>query len=116
MNFCQTDAADALRQIEPDLSAGGRTWRVPMFWAVSLVQVPVLQALPALRGVQHIAAITVVAALQDFLRFESPPQLIMACVTHVPEEHSSGPKRRQGNITTACDSAVRRMLVEAAWH
>ena len=34
----------------------------------------------------------------------------------VPGEHSSGPKRRQGSITKAGNSAARRMLVEIAWH
>ena len=76
---------------------------------------PVVQALQALRGVQLIAAMTLVAELQDFLRFESPRQL-MAYVGLVPGEHSSGPKRRQGSITKAGNSAARRMLVEVAWH
>ena len=76
---------------------------------------PVVQALQALRGVQLIAAVTLVAELQDFLRFESPRQL-MAYVGLVPSEHSSGPKRRQGAITKAGNSAARRMLVEVAWH
>ena len=76
---------------------------------------PVVQALQALRGVQLIAAMTLVAELQDFLRFESARQL-MAYVGLVPGEHSSGPKRRQGSITKAGNSAARRMLVEVAWH
>ena len=76
---------------------------------------PLVQALMALRGVQLIAAMTLVAELQDFLRFESPRKL-MAYVGLVPGEHSSGPKRRQGSITKAGNSAARRMLVEIAWH
>jgi transposase len=76
---------------------------------------PIVQALHALRGVQLIAAMTLVAELQDFLRFESPRQL-MSYVGLVPGEHSSGPKRRQGSITKAGNSAARRMLVEIAWH
>ena len=76
---------------------------------------PLVQALMALRGVQLIAAMTLVAELQDFLRFESPRKL-MAFVGLVPGEHSSGPKRRQGSITKAGNSAARRMLVEMAWH
>ena len=68
-----------------------------------------------MRGVQLIAAMTLVAELQDFTRFESPRKL-MAYVGLVPGEHSSGPKRRQGCITKAGNSAARRMLVEAAWH
>ena len=75
---------------------------------------PVVQALQAMRGVQLVAAMTLVAELQDFLRFDNPRQL-MAYVGLVPGEHSSGPKRRQGSITKAGNSAARRMLVEA-WH
>jgi len=76
---------------------------------------PLVQALQAMRGVQLIAAMTLVAELQDFLRFENPRQL-MAYVGLVPGEHSSGPKRRQGSITKAGNSVARRMLVEVAWH
>ena len=76
---------------------------------------PLVQALQALRGVQLIAAMTLVAELQDFLRFDNPRQL-MGYVGLVPSEHSSGPQRRQGNITKAGNSAARRMLVEIAWH
>lgn len=76
---------------------------------------PVVQALQALRGVQLIAAMTLVAELQDFLRFASPREL-MSYVGLVPSEHSSGAKRRQGAITKAGNSAARRMLVEVAWH
>lgn len=76
---------------------------------------PLVQALQALRGVQLIASMTLVAELQDFLRFDNPRQL-MAYVGLVPGEHSSGPKRRQGSITKAGNSVARRMLVEVAWH
>lgn len=76
---------------------------------------PLVQALQALRGVQLIAAMTLVAELQDFMRFDNPRQL-MAYVGLVPGEHSSGPKRRQDSITKAGNSMARRMLVEVAWH
>ena len=69
---------------------------------------PLVQALQAMRGVQLIAAMTLVAELQDFLRFDSARQL-MAYVGLVPGEHSSGPKRRQGSITKAgLDSNARK--------
>jgi transposase len=76
---------------------------------------PVVAALQALRGVQLIAAITLVAEIQDFWRFPSPRQL-MAYLGLVPGEHSSGPKRRLGAITKAGNSPARRMLVEIAHH
>jgi transposase len=49
------------------------------------------------------------------MRFANP-RLMMSYVGLVPGEHSSGPKRRQGAITKAGNSAARRMLVEIAWH
>ena len=67
----------------------------------------------ALRGVQLIAAITLVAEIQDFHRFANPRQL-MAYLGLVPSEDSSGQRRRQGAITKAGNSAARRMLVEVA--
>ena len=76
---------------------------------------PLVQALQGMRGVQLVAAMTLVAELQDFMRFANPRQL-MSYVGLVPGEHSSGPKRRQGSITKAGNSAARRMLVEVAWH
>ena len=74
---------------------------------------PVVAALQALRGVQLIAAITLVAEIQDFWRFASPRQL-MAYLGLVPCEDSSGPRRRQGAITKAGNAPARRILVEAA--
>ena len=74
---------------------------------------PVVAALQALRGVQLVAAITLVAEIQDFHRFTTPRQL-MAYLGLVPCEDSSGPRRRQGAITKAGNSAARRMLVEIA--
>jgi len=74
---------------------------------------PVVAALQALRGVQLIAAITLVAEIQDFWRFASPRQL-MAYLGLVPCEDSSGPRRRLGAITKAGNAPARRMLVEIA--
>lgn len=74
---------------------------------------PVVAALQALRGVQPIAAMTLVAEIQDFWRFANPRQL-MAYLGLVPREDSSGPRRRQGAITKAGNAPARRMLVEIA--
>jgi len=74
---------------------------------------PVVAALQALRGVQLIAAVTLVAEIQDFHRFDNPRRL-MAYLGLVPSEDSSGQRRRQGAITKAGNSAARRMLVEVA--
>ena len=73
-----------------------------------------VEALQALRGVQTIAAMTLVAQINGIERFAHPRQL-MAYLGMVPTESSSGPKRRQGAITKAGNGPARRMLVEVAW-
>ena len=100
-----TEATARIGRLEQALRDASSDWSLK----------PLVHALQALRGVQLIAAITLVAELRDFLRFENPRQL-MAYVGLVPGEHSSGPKRRQGSLTKAGNSAARRMLVEIAWH
>jgi hypothetical protein len=75
---------------------------------------PVVQALQALRGVQFLVAITVVAELGDLTRFANPRQLA-AFVGLIPSEYSSGSARRQGRITKAGNGRARRALVEGAW-
>lgn len=75
---------------------------------------PVVKALMAMRGVNLITAMTVLAELGDISRFDSPRQL-MAYLGLVPSEHSSGGSRRQGGITKTGNGHVRRVLVEAAW-
>lgn len=75
---------------------------------------PVVAALQALRGVQLIHAVRIVAELGDLARFNHPRQL-MAFLGLVPSEDSSGPRRHQGSITKAGNSSARRAMVEAAW-
>jgi transposase len=67
------------------------------------------------RGIDTITAMTIVAELHSFMRFHSPRGL-MAYLGLVPSEHSSGGKRRQGGLTLAGNSHVRRLLIESAWH
>lgn len=75
---------------------------------------PVVQAVQALRGVQWLVALTVLAELGDLTRFTSPRQLA-AFVGLIPSEYSSGETRRQGGITKSGNGRARRALVEAAW-
>jgi len=75
---------------------------------------PVVDSLVALRGIDKLAAITLLAELGDITRFDSPKQL-MAYLGLVPSEHSSGRARRQGSITRTGNGHARRMLVESAW-
>ena len=75
---------------------------------------PVVEALIALRGVDLITAMTVLAELGDLTRFDSPREL-MSFLGLVPSEHSSGGRRCQGGITKTGNGHVRRVLVESAW-
>ena len=68
----------------------------------------------ALRGIDKLAAMVLLAELGDISRFESPSQL-MAFLGLVPSEHTSGGRRRQGAITKMGNNHARRMLVESAW-
>ena len=75
---------------------------------------PVVHSLKALRGIDKLAAMIVLAELGDISRFESPRQL-MAYLGLVPSEHTSGANRRQGGITKTGNSHARRVLVESSW-
>lgn len=75
---------------------------------------PVVEALQALRGVAQLTAIITVAEIGDIARFSSARQL-MSYLGLTPSEHSTGTRRRLGEITKAGNSHVRRVLVESAW-
>jgi transposase len=67
------------------------------------------------RGIDTLTAMTLVAELHDFRRFESPRRL-MAFLGLVPSENSTGDKHRRGPITKAGNTHARRVLIEASWH
>ena len=75
---------------------------------------PVVKAIQAMRGVAFINAVTLVAEIGDFARFDNARQL-MAYVGLVPSEHSTGDSVRRGGITKAGNGQARRALIEAAW-
>jgi transposase len=75
---------------------------------------PVVEALQAWRGVQCTGAVTLVAALGDLSRCDTPSELLQ-CVGLVPAAYSTGARRRQGGITTAGTRHARRVLLEGAW-
>jgi transposase len=75
---------------------------------------PVVEALQALRGVAQLTAIITVAEIGDIARFSSARHL-MSYLGLTPSEHSTGTRRRLGEITKAGNSHVRRVLVESAW-
>jgi transposase len=74
----------------------------------------VVEALQALRGVNVITAVTVMAEVGDLRRFESPRQL-MGYLGLVPGERSTGDTVHRLGITKAGNGRVRQALVESAW-
>jgi transposase len=76
---------------------------------------PLVLALMTLRGVDLVAAATIVAEIGDFSRFGHPRE-VMAFLGMIPTEHTTGERRRQGDITKAGNGHARRILVEAAWN
>lgn len=75
---------------------------------------PVVRALMSLRGVQVLTAMTLVAEVGDFGRFDDPRSL-MNFFGLTSSEHSSGDTRVQGGITKCGNAHCRRVLTEAAW-
>ena len=75
----------------------------------------VVLALRALRGIDTVSAIGLVAEIGDIARFAHPRQL-MAYLGLVPAEHSSGERITRGSITKTGNAHARRLLTEAAWN
>jgi transposase len=97
------EAAERVERLNKAILAELTHWR----WRA------LVEALQALRGVQVLHAVRIVAELGDLQRFESPRKL-MGYLGLIPSEDSSGLRRRQGSITKAGNSSARRALVEAA--
>jgi transposase len=76
---------------------------------------PVVGALQALRGIDLVSAIGLVAEIGDIGRFAHPRQL-MGYLGLVPSEHSSGDRLSRGSITKTGNAHARRLLTEAAWN
>jgi transposase len=74
----------------------------------------VVGRLVCLRGVSTLTAFALTVELGDWHRFG--PASLGPFLGLTPSENSSGQRRRQGAITKAGNSHVRRLLIEAAWH
>src|SRR5499426_1421560 len=74
----------------------------------------VVTALQAMRGIDLIAAVAILAEIGDLSRFQNPRQL-MGYLGLVPSESSTGDNVKRGGITKAGNGRARRILVEAAW-
>jgi transposase len=98
------DANDRVERLEAALRDQVEDWRFA----------PVVRALMTLKGIDFVAAVTLVAELGDLARFAHPTEL-MSYLGLVPSEYSTGESRRQGKITKAGNGHVRRVLIESAW-
>lgn len=98
------DADERVQRITAALREHAELWRFG----------PVVKALMCFKGIDFVAAVTLIAELGDLHRFEHPKQL-MAYLGLVPSEHSTGESRVRGSITKSGNSHVRRVLIEAAW-
>jgi transposase len=98
------DAVQRLGRLEAALIEIVPTWSMA----------PVVAAFQAMRGVDFINAVVLVAELGDIRRFESPRQ-VMSYLGLVPSERSTGDTVKRGGITKTGNRRARRALVEGAW-
>lgn len=109
--FALKEYIDAVRRHEVQIrTIEGQMNRAKSSWELE----PIVDALMAMRGINLVTAMGVIAELGDLSRFSKPTQL-MAFLGLVPSEHSSGDSRRQGGITKTGNGHVRRLLIESAW-
>jgi transposase len=97
-------ATERVNELTRDIADLVETWSLK----------PLVKALQALRGIQLVSAVTLVAEVGEFSRFATAPQL-MAYLGLVPSEHSSGASTRRGGITRTGNQHARKTLVESAW-
>ena len=99
-----TEHTARLQRLDQELQEPGPAWRL----------YAVVEALQALRGVQCPVAVTMVAAIGDLPRFDTP-RALMKFLGLIPSEYSAGERRQQGSITQAGNTHARRALGEGAW-
>ena len=75
---------------------------------------PLFDALCTMRGIDMIAAATILCATGDLRRFPTPGKL-SAYFGLVPSEYSSGGSIRRSGITRTGNTEVRRVLDQCAW-
>ena len=105
------EAVDTAKEAEARLDRlGAALAEIVPTWSMA----PVVAAYQAMRGVNFLAATTLVAEVGDLRRFDNPAQL-MSFLGLVPSEHSTGDTPRRGAITKTGNRRARRVLVEGAW-
>jgi transposase len=97
-------AQERLQRLEQAIAAAVGEWSLA----------PLVTALMAMRGLDLIAATTLLAEIGDLSRFRTPTEL-MAYLGLVPSEDSTGDAVKRGPITKAGNRRARRMLVECSW-
>jgi transposase len=97
----------ALEEILPaERQAGERIGRLEHAIREALADwssAPIVPALMAMRGIDLVAAVTILAEIGDLSRFENPRQL-MAYLGLVPSERSTGESVKRGSPRPATDA------------
>jgi transposase len=83
--------------------------------AVEALTDPVVARLMTIPGVDAIAAISIVAAVGDFHRFDDPDRLVAYVGLNPKVRQSGNSAPDHGRISKAGRAQVRGVLVEAAW-
>ena len=104
MLLAERQASDRIGRLEQAIREALADWSLA----------PIVPALMAMRGIDLVSAVTILAEIGDPSRFASPRQL-MAYLGLVPSERSTGDSVKRGSITKAGNGRARRVLVEAAW-
>jgi transposase len=107
--FEELMAAEREAQARVDRLAAAIREAVPE-WSLA----PLVTALMAMRGIELVNAVAVLAEIGDLSRFARARDL-MGYLGLVPSEDSTGDDVRRGGITKAGNKRVRRALIEAAW-
>ena len=93
---------DELRAVERDI-------------AIEAIDDPVVRRLMSVPGIDVIVAISIVAAVGDFARFDSPDRLVAYLGLNPRVRQSGNAPAVHGRITKAGPAQARGMLVEAAF-
>jgi transposase len=94
---------ERLQRLDQERQNQVTSWRVPLG----------VEALQVWRGVPCIVAVTLMAAIGDRTRFESP-RALMTCLGRLPSAYTSTARRRQGSMTNAGNTHAHRALVDGA--
>lgn len=104
LRLAERQAQERIERIEQTIRAAVPEWSLR----------EVVTALQAVRGIDLIGAVTLMAEIGDLTRFASASEL-MGYLGLVPKEDSTGDRVRRGGITKAGNTRARTALVEAGW-